>query len=76
MSRRQTAKGIPSRSPSAARWRRRTLADHVGLLFVAGLILLAIALGGGYGYDLVHREVVRPRTVQGWGPARARLVTA
>jgi hypothetical protein len=56
-----------------ARRRRRSTADLLGALLVGGLAVLAAALGGGYAYDALHREAVRPKVLESWPHARAVL---
>lgn len=59
--------------PSARRRRKRNLADRIGRLFMGAVILVAVALGAGEGYDLWRRQAVRPQTIQSWPHARSVL---
>jgi hypothetical protein len=58
-------------SPRARR--RRTAADHIGTLFVGGLVLLALGLGGAKLYDRARQQEVRPRMMQDWPRAKGVL---
>jgi hypothetical protein len=55
------------------RRRGASATNLLGALLAGGLAVLAAALGGGYGYDALRREAVRPSVLQSWPPARAVL---
>ena len=55
------------------RRRRRTVADHLGALFVGAVTLAAVLFAAAGVYDRIHREMVRPAIAGRWDHARKTL---
>ena len=62
-----------SRRPSKRTGAQRTISDRIGALFVGGVALLALGLGGAAVYDQVRLEIARPAAIKSWPRARAVL---